>query len=97
MRELVYAPCKVEELIKKKWPDAKIKDASDYIHTERFEVEIDTTDEIFYRFAIREGFGLTCFGLRYGMLKGDKEIIEWIKDELDKLGKEGRLGVKDGG
>lgn len=81
MRELVYAGTEVEKLIKKQFRNAKIADASDSIHTERFEVEIDTTDEIFYRFAIRKGIALVCFGFRCGMMRGNKEISKWIKEE----------------
>ena len=85
MRELVYGPTKVEEMIKKKWPGAKIIDASDDIHHERFEAIIDdVSEETFDRFAIREGFALICLGLRCRMLEGDKEVEKWIEDELDK-------------
>jgi hypothetical protein len=62
MRELVYAGGDVAKIIKEKYPSAVIEDASDYIHTERFEVEIsDITDDDFYPFAIREGFAECCF------------------------------------
>ena len=84
MKELVYGGTEVEKLIKKKFSDAKIVDASDFVHAERFEVEIDTTDEIFYRFAIRKGIALICFGFRCGMMRGDKEISKWIKEETSE-------------
>lgn len=62
--DLVYAGVEVENIIKKKYPQAKITDASDYIHTERFECEIEgVTNDDFYPFAIREGFARNCFGL----------------------------------
>lgn len=61
MYELVYAGKDVEKLVMDKWPSSKIKDASDCIHTERFELEIpEVTEEEFYPFAIREGFARCC-------------------------------------
>ena len=63
MEELVYAGTEVEELIRKKYPGAVLKDASDYIHTERFELTIpEVTQDEFYPFAIKEGFAECCFG-----------------------------------
>ena len=64
IKELVYGDKEVENIIKGKYPDAVITDASDYIHTERFELEIaGVDDDEFYPFAIREGFGPQCFSL----------------------------------
>jgi len=61
--DLIYAGGDVEGIIKSKYPQAKFKDASDFIHTERFECEIEgVTDEEFYPFAIREGFCECCLG-----------------------------------
>ena len=97
MYDLIYAGKDVEEVIKKKYPDSQIKDASDYIHTERFELEIqDVEDEEFYPFAISEGFARSCFSfvlllesLRFPELKSgpshketETKIRKWI--ELSK-------------
>ena len=61
--DLIYANREVEELVKKRYPTARIKDASDYIHIERFELELDgVTDETFYPWAISEGFARCCLG-----------------------------------
>jgi len=61
--DLIYGPQEVEEVIKGSYPNAKIKDASDYIHTERFECEIEgVSNDQFYPFAIKEGFAECCFG-----------------------------------
>ena len=63
MYELIYAGREVENLIRRKYPNTVIKDASDYIHTERFECELPGVDkEDFYPWAIREGFAETCIG-----------------------------------
>lgn len=63
--DLIYGPRKVEEVIKGRYPNAKITDASDFIHTERFECRIEgVSQDEFYPFAIREGFAGCCFGFR---------------------------------
>ena len=97
MYELIYAGKDVEEIIKKRYPKAVIKDASDCIHTERFELEIiGVEDEEFYPFAINEGFVRSCFsfvllleGLKFKELKNGpkheetlQKIKRWI--ELSK-------------
>ena len=80
MHELVYADASVERLILAKFPSAKIEDASDFIHTDRFELELeDSLKKSFYVFAIREGFALCCFGLQL-MLRGrGKEALAELK------------------
>ena len=83
MHDLVYAGSEVERLISEKFPSVKIKDASDFIHTERFEVELDDSlKDDFYIFAMREGFALCCLGLQIqirGVDKNDKEELwRWI-------------------
>jgi len=55
--DLVYGPKEAEEAIRHKYPNAKIADASDFIHTERFECRIEgVSNDEFYPFAIKEGF-----------------------------------------
>ncbi|MCJ7828381.1 MAG: hypothetical protein MUP81_01405 [Dehalococcoidia bacterium] len=64
MEDLIYAGEDIEALIKTKYPTAKITDASDEIHTERFELDIpDIDDDEFYPFAIKEGFAMCCLSL----------------------------------
>jgi hypothetical protein len=88
--ELVYGvQSQLEPLIKKEWPGAVIHDASDDIHTDRFEVAIvvpqgKTNDELrkdFWYFAVREGFSLLCFGFRLWMMGNTKEVKEWLAKE----------------
>ena len=65
IEELVYAGKEVEDIITSKYPNAKITDASDCIHAERFEVEItDLEDDEFYPLAIKEGFATLCFSFQ---------------------------------
>lgn len=63
MEELIYAGREVEDIIKAKYPQAVIDDASDFIHTERFRLSIEGIEnDEFYPFAIKEGFATCCFG-----------------------------------
>jgi hypothetical protein len=87
--DLIYAGSDVEKIIKDKYPQTKITDVSDFIHTERFECEIEgVTDDEFYPFAIREGFCRGCFafellmeGLKYPELKNGPKH----KETIDKI------------
>ena len=94
MYELIYNNQAID-LIKKRFPIAVFKDASDYIHVGRFEVEIEGVDEDeFYPFAIVEGFALACFKLQLellGMKPDSKQRVEkWL--ELAKEEKENQHG-----
>lgn len=85
MYELIYAGGEVENIIKAKYPEAKIKDASDYIHLERFECEVDGIgDDEFYIFAIQSGFAECCFGFNLMMHdcpKGtNQKVWDWIAE-----------------
>jgi hypothetical protein len=63
--ELVYCPQEVGKIIKDKWNEAIIVDASDEVHPERFEVTIpNITEDDFYPFAIKEGFVQDCLGFQ---------------------------------
>jgi hypothetical protein len=80
-KELVYGPISVQDLIRSKWPDAVFNDASDIVHTERFEVKIPgVTEDGFYPFAIKEGFARACFALELmlQMGSGAAKIKKWI-------------------
>lgn len=85
MYELVYADKDVEVIIKKRFPQAVIENASDEIHRERFQVNIEgVTEDEFYPFAIREGFARCCLGfeiiLNDQKNKDNKVKIEhWIE------------------
>jgi hypothetical protein len=88
--ELIYGvQSQLELLIKKEWPRAVFQDASDDIHTDRFEVEIDVPEgkseeeflKDFWAFAVREGFSLLCFGFRLWMGNDLKAVKEWLAKE----------------
>jgi len=99
--DLIYAGGEVEGLIKAKWPQAKFKDASDFVHTERFECEIEgVTDEEFYPFAIREGFCRCCFAFNLLLQSlGFPELKEGPKHEetKEKLERWIKLAKEEGG
>lgn len=60
MYQLIYAGKEIEEVVKARYPTAIIKDASDEIHTERFECEVDIDEDEFYIWAILEGYAGAC-------------------------------------
>lgn len=63
-------------VIRKKYPDLVVKDARDYIHPDRVEIEIpDVTNEEFYKFAIEEGFASVLLGFNIQIMR-DKEFGE---------------------
>lgn len=77
LSELIYADMEAENLIKGRYPSAKIEDASDFIHNERFLVEIETDEDEFYPFVIKEGLALCCLGFQ--MMMRRKENIDDVK------------------
>jgi hypothetical protein len=81
-KELVYGPVSVQGLIRSRRPDAVFSDASDIVHTERFEVKIPgVTEDEFYPFAIKEGFARACFVLELMLQMGSEaeKIKKWIR------------------
>ena len=81
--ELVYADFKVEELCRQQFPGCKITDASDGIHTERFEFEADIEDDEFYPFALKNGFSGCCLAFQIMMRTPGEEGIEKVKHWMD--------------
>lgn len=82
MYELIYADSKVEAIVLKRFPTAKITDASDWIHTERFEFDCpEATEDDFYPFAMSQGFALCCFCLQVWMHEKEHrdKILGWIE------------------
>lgn len=83
--ELIYACNEVETIILDKWPNAKITDASDCIHEDRFEVSIDhVTEEQFYLFAMEKSFAGDCFKLLLMSQSPDQEQREKVKILIEK-------------
>lgn len=88
MHELIYSGKNIEDKIRSKFPSVTITDASDYVHTERFEIEGDTPEDEFYVFAIKEGFILECFG--FSMMLHTRvyedRITQWLNKAREKGG-----------
>jgi len=85
-RELIYDR-EPAGIICKRYPQAVIVDASDYIHVGRFECHIPgVTAEDFYPFAIKEGFAFLCLGFQLLLMgkdgKGQEQCRKW-KEEAD--------------
>lgn len=84
MYDLIYAGKEVEDAIKAKYPEVVIKDASDYIHLERFECEVDVGEDEFYIFAIRNGFAECCFAFNLMMREvkpgQQQQVWDWIAE-----------------
>ena len=86
MYDLIYGNSEVESVILKKYPQAQIKDASDFIHTERFECEIpNISEDEFYPFALKEGFARLCFKFELTLQSlGMKDMHDKAKSSLDR-------------
>ena len=84
--ELIYADEMVGEIIKKEFPNAVFTDASDFIHTDRFEVDIETEEsdiqKRFYIYALKNGFAENCFTLQLMIHDAEKqkEVLGWLKE-----------------
>jgi len=84
--DLIYGNSEIESIILKKYPTAKIKDASDFIHTERFECEIpNIDDDEFYPFALVNGFARLC--LKFEITLQSVGMESTHKDSKEKLDK----------
>jgi hypothetical protein len=82
MYDLIYCGKDVEEIIKKRFPNAVIKDASDYVHDERFSIEDeDLNEDEYYPFIIKEGIGGCSFNLQLMMLQkqNTEKLLKWIE------------------
>ena len=96
--EAVYGDAEIESLIRAKWPDITIEDASDCIHEERFVVKSEVIkQEEFYLFAAEEGFLHICFLWRVwsGSPDNDQEWADplanlFLASKNEKLQKMGR-------
>jgi hypothetical protein len=94
MKELVYSREIFEEIVKK-YPTTKWEDASDDIHTERYEIEIpDVTEQEFYPIAMEEDWADACFGFCLELRCGTKK--EWFKKMVEDFLKKHKPEVLDG-
>ena len=77
--ELVYNNS-AAPLIRKEFPKAIMKDASDEMHPDRISVKIPgTTVREFYEHALEEGYALIVLGFQIRLNAGKKEDPEFSK------------------
>lgn len=84
MMELIYCNSledeqEIKQLIMDTFHSSKFNDASDFIHSHRFEVETDVNDDVFYPFAIKNGFHMCCFGFQLALYENPDLIRNWIE------------------
>lgn len=87
MLDLIYAgneQQKCQEIVRKKFPQCIIEDDSDDIHEGRFSVELEISDEDWYRFLIIEGIAVLSFhfGLSSGTTEGRLLISKLMHENL---------------
>ena len=86
--ELVY-DARAAAIIRERWPEARMSDASDFVHEGRFEVVIDDCDpDEFYAVMILEGWSGACLGWEISLLMPDKRDEVLRRIELAKAMKE---------
>lgn len=86
MYELVYCDDlqeykELQEVVKNRFPNAHLEDASDDAHEHRFSIEIEDTSELradFFRFAIRRGFFLQCLGGQQFLRDEPSQVKQWM-------------------
>jgi len=71
----------IEEIIKKRYRQAKVEDASDYIHEHRFSVEFDIEQKDWFTFIIRKRFALSSLNFQL-VLHSDPYRIQILLSEL---------------
>lgn len=87
MYDLIYTDThetykEIRDIIKNEY-DAKIKDASDAIHTNRFSVEFDIEKQDWYKFILQKGFALCSLNFQMAMHQ-DPENIKALIEEMKK-------------
>jgi hypothetical protein len=85
--ELVYLPYNGEDMenLHKKFPTAHFSDASDYIHENRFTIEVENiSKKEFLKGLLQTGIWEACLGLRLlmGMPGRNKDLLAEILEEL---------------
>lgn len=89
MYDLIYSGRNAWETIKKQYPEAKIEDASDMVHRERFSVTLDEKgfdENEYFKFLICSGLSQVSFSFKMSMVT--KEKHPKIKRAFDELRKE---------
>jgi len=89
MYDLIYADYNAQEILEKKYPNAKFEDASDEIHRNRFSVDIEEKEcdeKDYLKFLLESGLFPVSFNFQ--LMKISKEHIHKINDAVKELKKE---------
>lgn len=87
INELIYLPYNGEDMkkLQDKYPEATFSDASDYIHPERFTIDLKTDKKCFYKTLIQLGISECCLGFRLCIGGLNKNSLKIIKDIMEEL------------
>jgi hypothetical protein len=88
--DLIYCDIAEAQDLLNKYPNAKIEDASDEVHEDRFSIRIDDTYRNYYKNLILTGVALSSLSLQMAMhekpsLMQIQDILSEIKKEKEKL------------
>jgi len=94
MIDLIYAPKKVFDEIKKEFPTAKYTDARDDIHLQRFEIEIselkDCFDDKYLRLGLKLGFILDSLPFQIRIMS-EQKFVKKINAMFEEMKKNGEI------
>ena len=82
MYDLIYLDYYGEapKVLQKIWPKAKIEDASDFIHTERFAIEAnDVEEEEYFNIIIREDMASRSLSFRSLILEDGQKALRLLR------------------
>ena len=72
---------KAPKVLQEIWPEAKIEDASDFIHTERFVIEIaDVEEDEYFKTILREGMSEFSLGFQVMMLEDVQRALRLVRE-----------------
>ena len=89
MYDLIYADYKAQEILEKRYPNAKFEDASDEIHHERFSIDIkesEYNERDYLKFLLESGLYSVSFDFQ--LMKVSKEYVHKINNAAKELKKE---------
>lgn len=89
MYDLIYADYKAQEILEKKYPNAKFENASDEVHCERFSIDIkesEYNERDYLKFLLESGLSSVSFDFQ--LMRASKEHVHKINNAAKELRKE---------
>lgn len=81
--DLIYCPIVETKELLKIYPDAKIEDASDFVHDYRFSIQINDTEKNYLKNIIKIGLRDVSFNFQMSLRTKEKHsMLDEIIDEL---------------